>query len=100
MLKGILEMIILEMLSEQPIHGYAIISIIRQRFGVYLAPSTIYPLLMKMRKEGYVDSEWQYTGKNGKPIKVYKITDAGRRLFEEGRNGLKIIVQSIILTKH
>jgi DNA-binding PadR family transcriptional regulator len=99
MVKGMLEMIILKMLEEKPMHGYAFISTIRKRFGVYFGPSTIYPLLIKLQKRGCVVSEWQATGKDGRPIKVYTITDVGRRLLEETENGLKIIIQPMITIK-
>jgi DNA-binding PadR family transcriptional regulator len=46
-----------------------------------------------------VVSGWQTTGKNGRPIKVYTITDAGRKLLEEGQNGLKIIIEPMITIK-
>jgi DNA-binding PadR family transcriptional regulator len=98
-LKGMLEIVILKMLEEKPMHGYAFISIIRRRFGVYFGPSTIYPLLIKLQKMGCVVSEWRYCGTSGRPIKVYIITDAGRKLLEEGQNGLKIIIQPMIAIK-
>jgi DNA-binding PadR family transcriptional regulator len=98
-LKGMLEIVILKMLEEKPMHGYAFISSIRKRFGVYFGPSTIYPLLIKLQKRGCVVSGWQTTGKNGRPIKVYTITDAGRKLLEEGQNGLKIIIEPMITIK-
>ena len=43
--KGLLDMIILQYLEKQGMHGYQIITNIRRGFGVYFGPSTIYPLL-------------------------------------------------------
>ena len=49
--KGLLDMIILQFLDEQPMHGYQIITKTRKTFGIYFGPSTIYPLLGNLRKE-------------------------------------------------
>ena len=42
--KGLLDMIVLELLNKQSMHGYQIIIEIRKVFGIYYGPSTVYPL--------------------------------------------------------
>jgi DNA-binding PadR family transcriptional regulator len=42
LMKGLLDMIILQFLNGEPMHGYQIITKIRKNFGVYFGPSTIY----------------------------------------------------------
>ncbi|MEM3880390.1 MAG: PadR family transcriptional regulator, partial [Candidatus Bathyarchaeia archaeon] len=59
--KGLLDLIILQFLSAEPMHGYQVITKIRRTFGVYFGPSTIYPLLATLEKKGYVHSEWNMT---------------------------------------
>jgi len=95
MLKGMLEVIILQMLDAEPIHGYGIISRIRKKFGVYFGPSTIYPMLTRMEKQGYVKSQWSMD--NERPRKVYAITDSGRALLVESCTGLQIIIKPLAL---
>ena len=58
LMKGLLDLIILQFLSNQPMHGYQIITKIRKNFGVYFGPSTVYPLLNTLEKKGFVKSEW------------------------------------------
>jgi len=58
LMKGLLDLIVLQFLSSQPMHGYQIITRIRKSFGVYFGPSTIYPLLGTLEKKGYVRSVW------------------------------------------
>ena len=41
--KGLLDMIILQYLEDESMHGYQLITTIRKGFGVYFGPSTIYP---------------------------------------------------------
>ena len=57
LMKGLLDLIILQFLSNEPMHGYQVITKIRKNFGVYFGPSTIYPLLGTLEKKGYVDSK-------------------------------------------
>ena len=49
--KGLLDLIVLQFLSSQPMHGYQIITKIRKNFGIYFGPSTIYPLLATLEKK-------------------------------------------------
>jgi len=56
--KGLLDMIILQTLEKESMHGYRLITRIRKGFGVYFGPSTIYPLLGLLEKKGYVKSVW------------------------------------------
>jgi DNA-binding PadR family transcriptional regulator len=41
--KGLLEMIILQYLEQESMHGYQLITKIRKGFGVYVGPSNVYP---------------------------------------------------------
>ena len=49
--KGLLDMIVLQIIDSQPMHGYQVITKIRKTFGIYFGPSTIYPLLATSGKE-------------------------------------------------
>ena len=49
--KGLLDLIVLQFLSTQPMHGYQIITKIRKNYGVYFGPSTIHPLLATLEKK-------------------------------------------------
>ena len=48
--KGLLDMIILEFLNKESMHGYQIITKIRKEFGIYFGHSTVYPLLGTLEK--------------------------------------------------
>jgi len=92
--KGLLDIIILQFLSEQPMHGYQVISKIRKSFGIYFGPSTIYPLLCSLEKKGRVTSEWNM--ESGRPRKVYKLTSEGLDLLNFTENSLNLIVKTIV----
>jgi len=93
LMKGLLDLIILQFLSTQPMHGYQIITRIRKTFGVYFGPSTIYPLLGTLEKKGYVKSEWNMN--NERPRKVYKLTNDGQSLLNFTEDSLSLICRKI-----
>jgi PadR family transcriptional regulator PadR len=93
LMKGLLDLIVLQFLSSQPMHGYQIITKIRKSFGVYFGPSTIYPLLATLEKKGYVSSEWNM--KTERPRKVYKLTTEGNNLLNFTENSLNFICRKI-----
>ena len=91
--KGLLDLIVLQFLSTQPMHGYQIITKIRKSFGVYFGPSTIYPLLATLEKKGFVNSQWNMN--NERPRKVYKLTNEGQSLLNFTENSLNFICKKI-----
>lgn len=93
LMKGLLDLIILQFLNGQPMHGYQIITKIRKSFGVYFGPSTIYPLLGTLEKKKYVKSEWNMS--NERPRKVYKLTTEGQSLLNFTEGSLNFICRKI-----
>ena len=91
--KGLLDIIILQYLNSQPMHGYQIITKIRKNFGVYFGPSTIYPLLSTLEKKGYITSEWNT--KCERPRKVYQLTNEGHAMLDFTENSLNMLCQKI-----
>jgi len=93
LVKGLLEIIVLQMLNSQPMHGYQIITKIRRSFGVYFGPSTIYPLLASLEKQKYVKSSWDMSGEQ--PKKVYMLTNEGKVLLDSAEDSLGLICKKI-----
>jgi DNA-binding PadR family transcriptional regulator len=93
LMKGLLDLIVLQFLSTQPMHGYQIIIKIRKSFGVYFGPSTIYPLLGALEKKGFVNSEWNMASE--RPRKVYKLTNEGQSLLNFTGDSLNLICRKI-----
>jgi PadR family transcriptional regulator PadR len=79
LVRGLLDLVVLGLLKENSIHGYGIITSIRQNFGVYFGPSTVYPLLGELETKGYIKSEWDLT--HDRPRKVYSLTTEGHSLL-------------------
>jgi len=91
--KGLLDLIVLQLLDSQPMHGYQIITKIRKSFGVYFGPSTIYPLLGSLEKKGHVESRWNMESE--RPRKVYELTSKGKNVLDFTENSLNLICQKI-----
>jgi len=93
LMKGLLDLIILQFLSKQPMHGYQVITKIRKTFGVYFGPSTIYPLLNLLEKKRFVKSDWNMESQ--RPRKVYRLTSDGQNLLNFTENSLNVICRKI-----
>ncbi len=91
--KGLLDMIILQFLDSQPMHGYQIITRVRKSFGVYFGPSTVYPLLSTLEKKGYVKSEWNMDTE--RPRKVYQLTNEGQTVLNFTEGSLNLICRTM-----
>jgi PadR family transcriptional regulator PadR len=92
--KGLLDLIVLQLIDLQPMHGYQIITKIRRSFGVYFGPSTVYPLLTSLEKKGYVASRWNM--ESARPRKVYELTNEGKNLLSFTANSLNVLCKTII----
>jgi DNA-binding PadR family transcriptional regulator len=79
LMRGLLDLVILQFLRVHPMHGYQIITYIRKNFGVYFGPSTVYPLLGLLEEKGYIKSSWDLS--NDRPRKVYCLTHEGENLL-------------------
>jgi PadR family transcriptional regulator PadR len=100
LMRGLLDLVILQFLKVEPMHGYSIITSIRRNFGVYFGPSTIYPLLGVLEEKGYIKSQWNL--KNDRPRKVYSLTPEGSNLLngtEESLNHICWRLSSIGLNR-
>ena len=91
--KGLLDLIILQFLKTQSMHGYQVITKIRKSFGVYFGPSTIYPLLASLEKKGQVSSVWNMSSE--RPRKVYTLTAEGEKMLSFTESSLSLIVRKI-----
>ncbi len=79
LIRGLLDLVVLQYLRAHPMHGYQVIASLRKNFGVYFGPSTIYPLLSTLEEKSYIKSHWDL--QNERPRKVYNITPQGLDLL-------------------
>ena len=96
LMKGVLDLIVLQFLNEEKMHGYKMITKIRRNFDIYFGPSTMYPLLSTLEKKGYVESEWDMHTE--RPRKVYTLTNNGKKLLNFAEDSLNFICRKIGIT--
>lgn len=82
MLKGILEGIVLAILSRQPAYGYEITTWLRDEGFADIAEGTVYALLIRIEQKGLVDVE-KVPSEKGPPRKVYTLSTHGKQYLEE-----------------
>ncbi len=85
--KGLLDLIILQLLENHPMHGYEIMATIRKNFGIYFGSSTIYGVLNAVEKKNYIKSQWNTNTE--RPRKIYTLTNDGKKTLEYTTNILK-----------
>jgi PadR family transcriptional regulator, regulatory protein PadR len=82
--QGTLALMVLKTLETLgPQHGYGIARRIEQTSEHHLVLNygTLYPALVKLEQEGYIESEWGVSDNNRK-AKYYKLTRSGRKQLE------------------
>ena len=80
---GALEMMILQSLRREPMHGYALAKHIKQVSDdlLKIEEGSLYPALQRMLKEGWLESEAGVSAKN-RPIRINRLTEAGLKHLE------------------
>lgn len=82
MLKGILEGILLAIISERPAYGYEITAELRERGFSDIVEGTVYAVLLRIEQRGLVDVE-KVPSEKGPPRKVYTLNTQGRASLAE-----------------
>ena len=90
--KGVLELCVLTSLSQKHCYGYELVSEISK--SIEIAEGTIYPLLRKLKDEGYVTT-YLVESTEGPPRKYYALTDHGMEtknaMLEEWKTFVKLV---------
>ena len=77
--QGTLDLLILQVISLEPLHGYAIAQRLRQmsREVVQVTQGTLYPALHRLENRGYLTADWKASD-TGRDAKFYRLTRKGR----------------------
>ena len=78
--QGTLDMLILQILSLEPAHGYGIARRLEQisRSVVQVNQGSLYPALHRLQQRGFLHAEWRQS-ETGREAKFYSLTPSGRR---------------------
>ncbi|MBI4902682.1 MAG: PadR family transcriptional regulator [Acidobacteria bacterium] len=78
--QGTLDMLVLQMLSLGPAHGYGIAQRLHQvsREAVQANQGSLYPALHRLEQKGLLKSDWRES-ETGREAKFYSLTRAGEK---------------------
>jgi len=83
LLQGTLDLLILQTLSLEPMHGWGVAQRIQQisNEALQIGQGSLYPALYRLEYKGWIKSEWG-NSENNRRAKFYRLTAAGRKQLE------------------
>jgi len=90
---GSAELLVLAQLETRSRHGYEIASEIERRSGgsVTFQPASLYPVLYRMEREGWIAGWWVETP-GQRRRRYYKLTPLGRKQLAEQRSSWSLFL--------
>lgn len=78
--KGVLEMLVLQLICEKPTYGYELLSRLKEQSGsrFTLKEGTLYPILYRLEDDGMITARWSQGEGRTAPKKIYEATESGR----------------------
>jgi PadR family transcriptional regulator PadR len=78
--KGMLELCILNAIKGTSLYGYNIVRKLRKIEGLVISEGTIYPILSRLKREGFVRTTIKESTE-GPPRKYYELTAGGEKIL-------------------
>jgi PadR family transcriptional regulator PadR len=83
-LKGVLDVCLLALISEEPSYGYEMVEKLADRGLPLVADGSIYPSLSRLQNQGLAEGYFEeHPGGGGPPRKYYRITAEGAERLAE-----------------
>ena len=92
--KGALELAVLNALNGDRLYGYDIVRILRQHDGLVIGEGTIYPILSRLKSEGFLKTTLEESP-DGPARKYYEMTPDGREQLGQMNRDWRTLVQSL-----
>jgi PadR family transcriptional regulator, regulatory protein PadR len=96
-LQGSLDLLVLKILSRKPgLHGYAIMSAIKERSGDILRADegSLYPALHRMEEAGWLRAAWIAKDK-GRRLRIYRLTPEGARQLSSAESRWQAVTSAV-----
>jgi PadR family transcriptional regulator PadR len=81
LLKGVLDACVMAVVEAEPVYGYELSEKLRQIGLPNISDGTIYPVLLRLQKNGYIRGEMKPSA-SGPDRKYYFLTDSGKEELE------------------
>ena len=82
-LQGMLDMLVMRAVADEPLHGSGLLNRLRLISGnrLQIPQGSLYPALHRMENRGLLKGEWGVT-ETGREAKFYKLTAKGRKQLD------------------
>ena len=96
LLRGTLDLLILQTLTIRPLHGYGIAQHIARLSdqALLVEQGSLYPALERLQARGWVTSRWEQSP-TGRRARYYTITSSGRRQLGEEISAFDAVLLAI-----
>lgn len=94
--RGTLEYAVLLLMREENQYGYNLIQTLDAYPMLRTKENTVYPLLRRLLKNGYLESYWQNTDDGVPPRKYYRITESGCAYLDELNRDWTTLMDDIV----
>ena len=83
--KGVMDMIVLQLVGEKDTYGYELIQELSRRGEDFftLKEGTLYPVLYRLEDNGLIEAFWKHEVGRSVPKEYYRITENGREKLRE-----------------
>ena len=97
-LPGMLDLLVLQVVSVEPEHGWGVGQRLQAMSGgaFDVNQGSLYPALQRLLKQGWIASEWRST-ESGRRARYYRITRSGERQLARERAGWRRRVRAVDL---
>ncbi len=97
--KGVLEILILDLLTEKDRYGYELIKELSERSQEYfeLKEGTLYPLLYRLNGNGLIENYWGKEMNEAARRKYYHLTEKGIRQLKQKKQQWKELIAAVNL---
>ena len=87
-LRGLLHLLVLKILSKEPMRGIDVRSKLKEELGLDIPASAVYIILGMLENKGLVTSSWE-VGEKKAARKIYRITEEGLEYLNEAVSRIK-----------
>ena len=92
--KGVLEIVVLNLLADGRLHGYEMVQRLRQVNGLNIREGNIYPILARLETDGLVISDTE-PSRDGPPRRAFSLTNRGRQILSSMNEHWEQMVEGI-----
>jgi PadR family transcriptional regulator, regulatory protein PadR len=94
LLKGVLDMCLLSVISEEPSYGYEMVRKLTERGLDLVSEGAIYPVLSRLQRNGLIDG-YLVASPEGPARKYYRIEPKGTEALEEWSTAWRGLVSGV-----